>query len=66
MSEDRSSVLIITDAKYGWLTKPASADETDEFILGWEYTGNTNGTYCKHIPALPEVLRIPSVLILTV
>lgn len=32
-SDCRSPDLAITDARYGWHTKPVSADETDVFTL---------------------------------
>lgn len=57
-SDDRSSVLMITNAKQGWHTKRVSADETDIFTLRWGDTGNTDRTGYKHTPALPEGLRV--------
>lgn len=52
MSEDRSSVLTITNAKCGYLSKPTGAEEANEFTLWWENTGNTDRSNGKHSAAV--------------
>lgn len=58
MASLRSSTLMIVTAKSGCHTKSDGADDSDVFTLQWYDTRNTDRTGCKHILALPEVLRI--------